>query len=254
MGEDKLYIDKFLDMTDDQYFSIQLLGKNLSGEVVGSSPDIVIDDNIGLLLQNPIVTTYFKNVDVKSIFYDDDITMPESIDVFQKMVYDELKETGEQIIKGRRETTLSPKTNDTVSPISSLSSVSPNTPTKVPCSTGKYKRYIKDGNIIKVCDENALVPFSGKNIRTWSDIRRDDKSPGDVSVESTLSSNSSSRSRGGKNTRNKKTKKNKRKGKKGRTNRKKKNRKNSRTSNKRKSKRKIAKKKIRRITKKVGKK
>ncbi|MDC1321454.1 hypothetical protein N8261_05775 [Flavobacteriaceae bacterium] len=244
IGEDKLYIDKFLDMTDDQYFSIQLLGKNLSGDVVGSSPDIVIDDNIGLLLQNPIVTTYFKNVDVKSIFYDDDITMPESIDVFQKMVYDELKETGEQIIKGRRETTLSP--------ISSLSSVSPNTPTKLPCSTGKYKRYIKDGNIIKVCDENALVPFSGKNIRTWSDIRRDDKSPGDVSVESTLSSNSSSRSRGGKNTRNKKTKKtkkNKRKGKKGRT-----NRKNSRTSNKRKSKRKIAKKKIRRITKKVGKK
>ena len=260
MGEDKLYIDKFLDMTDDQYFSIQLLGKNLSGEVVGSSPDIVIDDNIGLLLQNPIVTTYFKNVDVKSIFYDDDITMPESIDVFQKMVYDELKETGEQIIKGRRETTLPPKTNDTVSPLSlpsPLSSPSPNTPT-VPCSTGKYKTTIKDGNIIKVCDENALVPFSGK-MMTMADIRsKDDKSPGDVSVESTLSSNSSSsgRSRGGKNTRSKKTKKtkkNKRKGKKGRTNRKK-NKKNSRTSNKRKSKRKMAKKKIRRFTKKVGKK
>ena len=56
--DSKLYIDKFLNMSKDQYFSIQLLGKNLSGEVIGSSEDINVNDNIGLLLQNPIITTF----------------------------------------------------------------------------------------------------------------------------------------------------------------------------------------------------
>jgi hypothetical protein len=141
---------------------------------------------------------------------------------------------------------------DTVSP---MSSSSPNTPPKVPCVSGIYKQTVtKEGNLIKVCDENApkpLVPFSRTNIKSFSDLPKDDKSSGDVSVESSLSSNSSGsvRSRGGKNTKNKKTKKNKRKGKKRKT-----NRKVSRTSKKQKSKRKIKKKKVRRFTRRVGKK
>ena len=33
-------------MSKDQYFSIQLLGKNLSGEVIGSSEDINVNSTI----------------------------------------------------------------------------------------------------------------------------------------------------------------------------------------------------------------
>ncbi len=233
--DSKLYIDKFLNMSKDQYFSIQLLGKNLSGEVIGSSEDINVNDNIGLLLQNPIITTFLRNVDIKSIFYSDEpIVMPESGDAFQEMVYDALKDTGEQIIKGRRETTIPTNTTDVMSPLTP-------SPTS-PCVSGKYKTTIKNGNIIKICDENAQIPVKDKQIRTMSDIRIDDKqSPDDISVESTLSS-TSSRSRGGKKLKSKRRKINK-KGNKTI------DLKNRRSSLKRKSK-KVLKKKIDRLTKK----
>jgi hypothetical protein len=233
--DSKLYIDKFLNMSKDQYFSIQLLGKNLSGEVIGSSEDINVNDNIGLLLQNPIITTFLRNVDIKSIFYSDEpIVMPESGDAFQEMVYIALKETGGQIIKGRRETTIPTNTTDVMSPLTP-------SPTS-PCVSGKYKTTIKNGNIIKICDENAQIPVKDKQIRTMSDIRIDDKqSPDDISVESTLSS-TSSRSRGGKKLKSKRRKINK-KGNKTI------DLKNRRSSLKRKSK-KVLKKKIDRLTKK----
>ena len=236
--DSKLYIDKFLNMSKDQYFSIQLLGKNLSGEVIGSSEDINVNDNIGLLLQNPIITTFLRNVDIKSIFYSDEpIVMPESGDAFQEMVYIALKETGEQIIKGRRETTIPTNTTDVMSPLTP-------SPTS-PCVSGKYKTTIKNGNIIKICDENAQIPVKDKQIRTMSDIRIDDKqSPDDISVESTLSS-TSSRSRGGKKLKSKRRKINK-KGNKTI------DLKNRRSSLKRKSK-KVLKKKIDRLTKKIRK-
>jgi len=221
----ELYITKYLGMTQSQYMSISLLGKNLSYDVFGSS-DIEISDSTSLIIQNSVVSKYLNKIDMKSIFYDEMTEPLPDINTFQERVYDYLISTGQQIVRDRRmsDSSLSdtPSTNNTVSSlstpssilsnVSSLSSESLNTsstssPSAKPCSTGKYKTLIKDGNIIKVCDEDARVlkPFNMKTV-SMLDYRATETTKGDNdSVVTTSSSigtssngNSGNRRRGGK--------------------------------------------------------
>ena len=98
--ENKLYIEEFMDLSQDEYMPIFLLNANIRNVVLGSAEDT--DNNISrIVLEYPRFVEFLNEIDIPSIFYSEEDTPIIPIDEFQEKCYNFLIETGEKLITSR---------------------------------------------------------------------------------------------------------------------------------------------------------
>jgi hypothetical protein len=99
--ENKLYIEEFMDLSQDEYMPIFLLNANIRNVVLGSAEDT--DNNISriMLEKYPSFVEFLNEIDIPSIFYSEEDTPIIPIDEFQEKCYNFLIETGEKLITSR---------------------------------------------------------------------------------------------------------------------------------------------------------
>jgi hypothetical protein len=96
----KLYIEEFMDLSQDEYMPIFLLNANIRNIVLGSAEDT--NNNISrIVLEYPRFVEFLNEIDIPSIFYSEEETPIISIEEFQQECYDFLIETGEKLITSR---------------------------------------------------------------------------------------------------------------------------------------------------------
>jgi hypothetical protein len=96
----KLYIEEFMDLSQDEYMPIFLLNANIRNIVLGSAEDT--NNYISrIVLEYPRFVEFLNEIDIPSIFYSEEETPIISIEEFQQECYDFLIETGEKLITSR---------------------------------------------------------------------------------------------------------------------------------------------------------
>ena len=96
----KLYIEEFMDLSQDEYMPIFLLNANIRNVVLGSAEDT--NNNISrIVLEYPRFVEFLNEIDIPSIFYSEEETPIIPIEEFQQECYDFLIETGEKLITSR---------------------------------------------------------------------------------------------------------------------------------------------------------
>ena len=103
----KLYIEEFMDLSQDEYMPIFLLNANIRNVVLGSAEDTNntedTNKNISriMLEKYPSFVEFLNEIDIPSIFYSEEDTPIIPIEEFQEKCYDFLIETGEKLITSR---------------------------------------------------------------------------------------------------------------------------------------------------------
>ena len=103
----KLYIEEFMDLSQDEYMPIFLLNANIRNVVLGSAEDTNntedTNKNISriMLEKYPSFVEFLNEIDIPSIFYSEEDTPIIPIEEFQEKCYNFLIETGEKLITSR---------------------------------------------------------------------------------------------------------------------------------------------------------